>query len=100
MKFHITITNNETGETLHDADTCAIIAGVNEGEESGCIVMVDCGPIALAETLEAAKTAAKTAVHTATDKHPEIKALAELLRLLDKREQAESIETEEPKNEE
>lgn len=27
-KFHITITNNETGETLHDLDTNAIVGSI------------------------------------------------------------------------
>ena len=96
MKFHITVTNNETGEVLHDTDACAIIAGINEGEESAVLTMTDCGPIDLAQTL----SVTNSAVERVARNHPEIKALAELLPLLAKREQAEATETEETNNEE
>lgn len=35
--FHITITNNETGETLHDCDTNCIIGAFNQGASAACI---------------------------------------------------------------
>lgn len=92
MKFHITITDNETGEVLHDSDACAIIAGINEGEKGSSAAMIDCGPIDLAEALVAAKKAARAV----TDKYTEIGALTKLCEYLERKQS----ETEETKNEE
>lgn len=41
-KWHITITENETGNTRLDIDTDAIIAGIDEGERTHVIHMTDC----------------------------------------------------------
>lgn len=41
-KFHITITNNETGETIRDHDTDAILAVVDHGDQTGTIALVEC----------------------------------------------------------
>lgn len=59
MRFHITITDNETDITLHDADACAIIAGVNEGEESAILSLSACGLTDLLSALLAAENATK-----------------------------------------
>ena len=96
MKFHLTITNNETGEVLHDVDACAIIAGVNEGKENGSIAMVDCGPVDL---LEALMTTEETVQDVYTE-HPELRALGSLLAYAEMAAQAKDTETEEPKKEE
>lgn len=53
-KFHIVITDNETGETLKDADACAIIGACNEGEYSAGIVLSECNTIDLLHALRAA----------------------------------------------
>lgn len=36
MSFHVTITNNETGNVLNDFDTKAIIGGYDMGDEGTC----------------------------------------------------------------
>lgn len=41
-KFHITITNNETGETLRDHDTNAIAAIVDCGDSTGTTLLTEC----------------------------------------------------------
>ena len=41
-KFHITITNNETGETVRDHDTNAILAVVDHGEQTGSLLLTAC----------------------------------------------------------
>lgn len=56
-KFHITITDNETGETLKEADACAIIGACDEGEHTACIVLSKCGPMDLLNTLRGASNA-------------------------------------------
>lgn len=86
MKFHITITNNETGETLHDEDACAIIAGVNEGDRTGSIIMTDCGPEDLVETLNGAENG----VMTVYEGHPELRALALYLKVMNKKQSEET----------
>ena len=96
-KFHITITNNETGETLHDADACAIIAGINDGIKAGAILMTACGPFEFAEALAGADKAVKR-VRT---NHPEVAAMSMLLALtggIEEEPETEEPETEEPEN--
>lgn len=41
-KFHITITENETGETRLDIDTDAIIAGIDEDETTRVVHATHC----------------------------------------------------------
>lgn len=43
MRFHVTITDNETGKTIHDTDACAIIAGIEETKGSASFVLTNCG---------------------------------------------------------
>lgn len=63
-KFHITITENETGKTLIDTDTAAII-GAHDHDDLGTAVFsfTGCNSSTLAATCAAAKKAAnKTAL--------------------------------------
>lgn len=60
-KFHITITENETGTTKLDIDTDAIIAGIDENEGTRVVHATHC-PVtahaaAIAGVLEAIKEA-------------------------------------------
>lgn len=59
MRFHITITNNESGEVLIDQDTKAII-GAFDGDENSthCMGYTSCN---VSELLNTAVTAAQTA---------------------------------------
>lgn len=94
-KYHITITNNETGEVLHDADACSIIASVNEGPRTCALSMNSGGPLTLAETLGSAEGV----VREIKSKYPEVGTLAMLHEFMRKRKQSEETETEETKNE-
>ena len=73
--FHITITNNETGETLHDADVCAIVGAFNEGERTAVVGLTMCNALDIAETINGAKDAIQ---HICAD-HPEIDLFAKVL---------------------
>ena len=88
MRFHVTITDNETGEVLHDADACAILAGINGGRTTASIHMTACGPLPLAETL----SAAEDVVQEVRSRHPEIGALSGVFRLMDKNPKTEETE--------
>lgn len=44
-KFHITITDKETQETLIDVDTNAIIAGIDEPEGTRGLCLTECSVI-------------------------------------------------------
>ena len=49
-KFHITIKNNETEETIIDIDTSAIIGSVDDGESTRVLCFTDCDGLSLAAT--------------------------------------------------
>lgn len=59
MKFHITIKDNETGETLRDIDTKAFIGGALNEEGAESIIIASCSDIELAKTIHAAETGTK-----------------------------------------
>ena len=56
-RFHVTITDNETGEVIHDKDTTAIIGGFENGDKTTMLVFTDCNFVDIACTLTAAKQA-------------------------------------------
>lgn len=91
MKFHITITDNETGETLHDGDACAILASICENSVQQQHY-VHCDARKFAATLQGAQKI----VRRVGAEHPEVALLAELTRL-GRSEETEETET---KNEE
>ena len=73
--FHITIIDNETGETLHDADVCAIVGAFNEGERTGALGLTKCNAFDIAATIKGAKTAIQ---HLCAN-HPELELLVKVL---------------------
>ena len=54
MKYHITITDNETGETRVDQDTCCIIVACDNGPKTRAGAFTDCNSIDLASTVAGA----------------------------------------------
>ena len=73
-KFHIKITNNETGEVLQEADTCAIMGGFAvEGGAVG-VVLTECSPLEHGMAINAAEEAIKQVYR----EHPELKLAAML----------------------
>ena len=93
MKFHITITNNETGETLCNADAGVIIAAIEEGEgKVRQFAACEGSPVALGSTILSAEELVKNLYN----RHPEL----ELLNTIFKCGRELKTELEEPKNEE
>ncbi|MBR5865745.1 MAG: hypothetical protein IKY89_05680 [Alistipes sp.] len=77
MKFHITITDNETGETLHDSDTIAIIGVFHDGEEAHGIGYTLCNPLRLAHTLRSCENV----LDATRERNPELGVLEEIIGL-------------------
>lgn len=74
-KWHVVITDNETGEVMEDAQSNAIIGAVEKDESVACIGFTNCNGKDLLKTL----IAAKKAIKDISDKIPkEIMLLAEL----------------------
>lgn len=65
MKFHLTITNNETGEIIRDVDTNAILAGIHTEKGACALVLTECSGADLIPTIHAAKGAVKTCIDDA-----------------------------------
>lgn len=60
-RFHITITNNETRETLVDTDSGAIVAAIDEGEGTRAVQFTHCDlPSHAAALISMQKTINKT----------------------------------------
>lgn len=75
--FHLTLTNNVTGEVYRDTDIDAIIGTIHIDEnETGGIFMTSCSGIALGQTLDAVKTVLKRVY----SEHPELEMLEALVR--------------------
>lgn len=77
MKFHLTITDNETGETLHDGDAAAIIGGVYEEDHNAAMLYSNCSALEMAQTL----ARAEDAVQKTYEDHPELRLLASMAHL-------------------
>ena len=73
--FHITITNNKTGETLHDADVCAIIGAFNDGARTGCVCLTSCDAFDIAHTIDGVEDV----IQNVYNDHPEIRLFVEML---------------------
>ena len=71
-KFNIKITNNETGEVLHEADTCAIIGGFVNDEGAIGLLLTSCHPMDHAKAINAAESA----INKSYQFHPELKLVA------------------------
>ncbi len=71
-RFHIKITNNETGEVLQEADTCAIIGGYTNDEGAVGILLAHCSPLDHARAINAAETA----INHIYQVRPELKLMA------------------------
>ena len=57
-KFHLTITNNETGEIERELDTNAIIGSADDGDGTAIFCYTRCGLVELAATCAGALDAA------------------------------------------
>lgn len=79
MKFHITITDNETGETLKDCDACCIIGACNEGEHTAVLAALHCTATDLANAIDGTEEA----VAHVKRENPEVEMLMKLKHLFD-----------------
>lgn len=71
-KFNIKITDNETGEVLQEADTCAIIGGFVNDEGAVGILLTHCKPMDHAKAINAAEAA----INKSYQARPELKLMA------------------------
>lgn len=73
-RFHLTIVDNETGDTLVDAHTAAIIGAHDAGDEgTACMTFLHCSTIELAATVAFARKVVKRVL----DDSPVAKALVD-----------------------
>ena len=75
-KFHITITNNETGETLHDLDTKAIVGAILDDDGTFSVAFNKCDVVDMLNVIDGVE---RTLKHL-YKKNPELfflKAMAE-----------------------
>ena len=56
-KFHITVTNTETNEVIHDIDTDAIVGGIASEGGAFAVGLTSCDALTLFTTVQSAKTA-------------------------------------------
>lgn len=76
MKWHLTIKDNETGETVQDLDVCAIIAGIGTENGERAMAMANCtGGKVVATAL-----AAEDALQNVYDENPIAKHLTKLAK--------------------
>lgn len=79
-KFHLVITDNETGETHIDCDTKCIIGAFEDGNRSGSLAIAACNAIELAGSISAARGVIKRVL----SEKPKIAALVEMEELFSK----------------
>lgn len=70
--FNIKITNNETGEVLQEADTCAIIGGFVNDKGAVGILLTHCKPMDHAKAINAAESV----INKSYQFRPELKLMA------------------------
>ena len=87
-KFHLTVTNNETGETLCDINTGVIIGAADGGEGTHSFSFVAGEIFKIVATI----VGVKKILDTLYDDHPKLKA-AEILHAVFNEEHEETAET-------
>lgn len=83
MKFHITITNNETNEIIADHDTDAIIGAFRRDDGVQGVAAVCCNPLELVTTVETVRNV----LGEVEESNPELKQLGEIVRMMEELEQ-------------
>ena len=79
MKYHITITNNETGEIVHDYDTSAVIGGISLKEGVAAIGLTACPSLVTALTIDGAQIA----INKIRDDNPKVAMMELFLAMKD-----------------
>jgi predicted transcriptional regulator len=83
MKFHITITNNETNEIIADHDTDAIVGAFRRDDGIQGVAAVCCNPLELASTVETVRDV----LGGIEERDPELKQLTKIVRMIGDLEQ-------------
>lgn len=78
MRFNITIKDNETGETLRNIDTNAILAGVCDGGQPQAILIAECD----SKELAIATVAVERTLTKVWGENPEVHGLAMLMNVV------------------
>lgn len=97
MKFHIIITDTETGKVVHEADTNAIIGGYKTEGGSDSICVASCDDFDLSCSIVAARDAISA---IEKQKGPVFTAMTKMMPELLKVAKEETTESEEKKSEE
>ena len=87
-KFHLNITNNETGETLVELDTDVIIGAADEGEGTHEFSFVEGRVLDILTTIMGVKNTLKALYSN----HPELKAAEVLSNIFAEKEGKETTE--------
>lgn len=84
-KFHVTITDNETNEVLHDCDTQVVLATIDEDENNiQCIAFTNCDTLTLISAIDSLEGLKKKVL----DDNPSLKMAFELKDFLHKLKEA------------
>ena len=86
MKYHITITDNETGEVVKEVNADAIVASIHVKETTDILEATHCNGLAFAETTAGLMGALKEIKKA----HPSIYKLAKKLNKTGKKEITEN----------
>lgn len=70
-KFHVVITDNETGEVHCDTHTDAIMAGIDQGETVRGLNLTSCDAFTMASVIDVMQDVIKDNLNT----HPELAGL-------------------------
>lgn len=76
MNWHLTIKNNETGETVKELDICSFIGAVGTEDGSCALAMTNCNGMKLTETL----ISAENALQSVYDQSPIAKHMVDLAK--------------------
>lgn len=79
-KFHVVITNNETGEVMIDKQSNGIIAAIEHEQGTAAFVSINCDGGAFVKLL----VAARGVCDDIGAKHPEIEKMAQIASLFHK----------------
>ena len=82
-KYHITITENETGKVHYDMDINIIIGAFRRDDGIQGVAAICCNPLELASTVETVRNV----LGEVEENNPELKQLTEIVRMVGDLEQ-------------
>lgn len=81
-KFHLTITDNETGETKCDLDTSAIVTAFDEGTHTRYILMANCSIYDTASVIDCAMDGVKRDLKKDPELRKAVKAVGRVNKVI------------------